>query len=145
MWEQNALLISQSFKRCLLLFLSWTKFLLKILMAFFHSSPTQSPGREKPVSKTNVSMTFAQWTGLMVLYTGIPPSCLGSCVIFGQMYQTERGLFFFFPNTLWVGSKLMCHEHRSFFIEKEGRVRWGSPQSKERSQMLSGSPSCEEV
>ena len=140
------MLRSQSFKRCLLILLSWTKFLLKILMAFFHSSPTQSPGREKPVSKKNVSMRFVQWTGLMVLYTGIPPSCLGSCVIFGQKYKTQRGLFFYTPpNILWVGSKLMYHNHRSFFIEKEGRVRWGSPQSKERSQVLSGSPPCEEV
>ena len=34
----------------------------------------------------------------------------------------------------------MCHKHGPFLIAKEGRVRQMSPQSKERSRMLSGPP-----
>ena len=38
------------------------------------NSPTHSPSREKPVSKKNLGMASVQWTGLKVLYSGIPLS-----------------------------------------------------------------------
>ena len=43
-------------------------------MVVSRNSPTHSPSREKPVSKKNLGMASVQWTGLKVLYSGIPLS-----------------------------------------------------------------------